>query len=290
MKTVVNTSEVAHLWANQSQSHARNSSDSVYFRDSTIYSYGGHFPMARHVDGVVLVTTRSYSNTTSKHQNHVRSACNHLNCFYVDNVQARDKREHKANLAVMRAEYEAEILKASRARLYGESHLKWAESIRLSANEYSAKFKLRIRIKPADVAAIAKRGAQQAKKALAARRKLEREQTAKYETGINAWRKGEISRIPYGYAYGVSALLRLIKDGEVVETSQGARFPADHARRAIPLVRRCQSQAKPWEQNGESIRLGSYRLDRISKDGNVKAGCHRVAFSEVQHLAELLAA
>jgi hypothetical protein len=287
MKTVVNTSEVAHLWANQSQEHARNAGDTVYFSGDTIYSYGGHFPMARHVDGVVLVSTRGYSVTTSGHQSATAQACHHLKCFHVDNVTAQGKAAHKDNLAIMRNGYEALILTAARARKYGQSYLNQAESLRLSANEYSAHFKLRIRIKPADVAAIAKRGALQAKKAKAAERKRERIQAEKFAELSIKWRKGENVRLPY--LYNQPAIMRLIKEGEVVETSQGARFPADHARLAIPLVRHCQSKAKAWEQNGERIRLGSYRLDRISDNGDVKAGCHRVLFAEVQHIAALLA-
>lgn len=46
---------------------------SFFFRGDTIYSYGQHFPIARHVTGTrgraaVLFTTRDYSKTTSKHK------------------------------------------------------------------------------------------------------------------------------------------------------------------------------------------------------------------------------
>jgi hypothetical protein len=186
----------------------------------------------------------------------------------------------------MRKEYESEILTASRARKYGQHHLARAESVRLSANEYSAFFKLRTRIKPADVASIAKRAAIQAKKALAATRKRERAQALKFAEQSAKWRKGENVRLPY--VYNLPAILRLIEDGKTVETSQGARFPAEHARRAIPLVKRCHDKVQAWFQNGDKIRLGMYRLDTISDTGNVKAGCHRVNYSEVQHLATLL--
>jgi len=40
-----NAEETAHVWASQSQSEGR--AGNVFFRDSTIYSYGTHFPMAR---------------------------------------------------------------------------------------------------------------------------------------------------------------------------------------------------------------------------------------------------
>jgi hypothetical protein len=82
MKHVFNgkeRSQIAHLWMNKKQDHARDSRESFYFRGDTIYSYGSHFPIARHVrnsrgEDAVLMTTDTYSNTTAKHISMVRSA------------------------------------------------------------------------------------------------------------------------------------------------------------------------------------------------------------------------
>jgi hypothetical protein len=73
MKTVFNNSMVCHVWANQSQEHGRNSNNSLYFENDTIYSYGRHFPIAKIVDDyfgqpTVLFNQANYSNTTAKHQ------------------------------------------------------------------------------------------------------------------------------------------------------------------------------------------------------------------------------
>jgi hypothetical protein len=64
---------VAHLWAHQSQDSARTANGNFFFTGDTIYSYGHHFPIARHVGGVVLFTTRGYSVTTAGHKGHVES-------------------------------------------------------------------------------------------------------------------------------------------------------------------------------------------------------------------------
>lgn len=90
MKIVVDTRTVAHLWANEAQKEARTSNNSFYFFNKTIYSYGSHFPIAKHVENeagetAVLFTTRSYSSTTSCHKNIVRMACNHLNIIFCYN-------------------------------------------------------------------------------------------------------------------------------------------------------------------------------------------------------------
>src|SRR5436190_24347448 len=82
-KTVFDTGEIPHLWAHKVQESARNAQGNLYFDGETIYSYGSHFPIARHtVDNptkknpklAVLFTTRSYSVTTSGHVSAVRSA------------------------------------------------------------------------------------------------------------------------------------------------------------------------------------------------------------------------
>lgn len=87
LKIVVPTSQVAHLWANQLQSEARNPGGNFYFKGATIYSYGSHFPIATIVnDGTVLFTELSYSNTTAKHIREARSAVSHRRIVYIRDV------------------------------------------------------------------------------------------------------------------------------------------------------------------------------------------------------------
>ncbi len=70
---------VAHLWANQAQTSARNATNNFFFDLDTIYSYGSHFPIARHITNkrkqkAILFTTRGYYTTTAKHIREVRGA------------------------------------------------------------------------------------------------------------------------------------------------------------------------------------------------------------------------
>lgn len=81
MKTVVNAEQVAHLWANQSQAHARNGQGNFYFEGPAIYSYRRSWPLAvftpwRDEDGahVVVLNTQHYGNTTTRHLANVRRA------------------------------------------------------------------------------------------------------------------------------------------------------------------------------------------------------------------------
>ena len=81
-KTVYDTSEIAHLWMHKAQGNATNKQHNFYFEGDTIYSYGSHFPIARHVESAagvpaVFFTTGSYSPTTSQHVSQVRQAIPH---------------------------------------------------------------------------------------------------------------------------------------------------------------------------------------------------------------------
>jgi len=80
VKQVYPTNEIPHLSAHKTQSNARNARGNFYFDGDTIYSYGEHFAIARHVTNksgkknAVLITTRKYSNTTDEQVHAVRCA------------------------------------------------------------------------------------------------------------------------------------------------------------------------------------------------------------------------
>ena len=69
-KHVFHTGEIPHLWAHRTQDEARNRQGNLYFTGDTIYSYGSHFPIARHVSSetgerAILFTTGTHSVTTT---------------------------------------------------------------------------------------------------------------------------------------------------------------------------------------------------------------------------------
>lgn len=80
--------DVAHDWANRTDSNASASSANLFFASGAIYSYGDHFMIAKHVwneqgEHGVLFTERTYSRTTSKHVSIVASASSHLTKLFV---------------------------------------------------------------------------------------------------------------------------------------------------------------------------------------------------------------
>ncbi|MGH8074239.1 MAG: hypothetical protein ACREO4_09215 [Lysobacter sp.] len=86
-----------------------------------------------------------------------------------------------------------------------------------------------------------------------------------------------------------AAFLRLSPDGRRVETSQGAEVPV----RVCSLVwhllgeQRAAGTARSFAPG--SVKLGNFALDSIDAEGNVRAGCHFIPYSELADIAGRLA-
>ena len=80
------------------------------------------------------------------------------------------------------------------------------------------------------------------------------------------------------------AVLRV--EGTEVVTSMGARFPISHARRGLALVRMVRARGVEWVRNGHTLHLGHYAVDSVDVEGNVRAGCHRVLWVDIERIAE----
>lgn len=292
MRTVVNNREVPHLWMHQTQESGRNSTGSLYFEGPTIYSYGPHFPIARHVQnkrsqGAILVTTRGYSSTTSGHIGSVRSAIpNGATVFYVplenhdatvpfaDYVESYQKRiDEHAKFAV-------------KAKGRASEHYCNMLATTDQANAYCEFFGLRKRFKkPKNLAAIKATIEESERKRLEAAKRREALVRREAQEKLARWLEGESVQVPSGLP---EAYLR-IRDN-VVETSKGAHFPVDDAPRGIALARACRKRGREWQRNGETCPVGDYQIDRVYPNGDVRAGCHLVHYSEVERIAGLIGA
>ena len=257
MRTVHPSRMVAHLWANQSQFTARNSGNTVYFRDSTIYSYGNHFPMARIVtnkrgEKVVLHNSDHRSVTTSGHQSMVRRAASHLPAFTVPYVDDRCANAHKFNLEHYDKAIEQAFGKASRARSNAEWYVRTAQELIAEGNRYAKFFGLKKRFAEPpnyDLETLREKAAEYRRKHEA---KLRREEKARQERQRQAeqeqrerlvqWMAGEDVYVRTSGEH----FLRL-KDAEAVETTGGAEFPLRDALLTLPLIR----SGREWHSNGE---------------------------------------
>jgi hypothetical protein len=303
-KSVFETGEIPHLWAHRTQDEARNRQGNLYFTGDTIYSYGSHFPIARHVtndagERVVLFTTATYSVTTSSHCSAVRSAIpSGIRVFHVPNVchgrysgSELTADDHASNLGDYAERIEKNVITSARARssYAKEWNHEHAAGLRDEAIAYCAFFCLPIPKIPevpgldsAALTAIRKREAKRAAEKAEQTKRERAEALVRQQELITRWRAGLYS----GCLYDVPAMLRI--DGDVVVTSRGARFPLSHVKRALAFVRKIRESQKAYVRNGHTIHLGPYALDRIESDGTVKAGCHVVSWKEIEQIASAL--
>lgn len=315
--------EVAHLWMAHSgnpevQDNARNRQSNFYYKGLTIYSYGSHFPIARVVRNgpgkrAVLFTTQGWSKTTAGHISTVRNALDSaLPVFYVTNPYAAG-----AEVVQDYAEQIENVVQALRPRAIRRTKLKALDRITHlvgQANAYAEWWGIPDRLTVPEsleqvIGDIAKAKAEAERQAEAERRKREakqkRENTiyrrdhAKY---LDVWREtGKFRCVPVkkprypGDDFehlqlhrwdDLGDLLRIDHAAGEVETSRGARVPLDHAEKAYRFVAAVRAKGKPWESNGHTVHVGHYRIDRIEATGEIKAGCHRIHWPEIERLAK----
>lgn len=284
----MNNKEVAHLWANQSRERASGSH--FYFEGDTIYSYGSHFPIARHYKGAVLFTSNGRSVTTARHKNITRSACSHLQVFYVANPLRNPGREFVNDYA---AHIKELIARAGRARNVAQA-LEGVERAVNEANQFCEQFGFKTRFEMPDnideLRAKAKASAERERNAKAAREaKFERE----CAEIVQRWLAGESVQVPGALSkvYLRTKSVEMPVNGEatahhellaVMETSKGARVALTEAEKAFRFASAMRERG--WKRNGDQFKVGDYALDAVNEQG-VVAGCHRIGWDEIERFA-----
>ena len=276
---------VAHLWANKAQDGARESGGRFYFVGDTIYSYGTHFPIARHVENkrgrAVLFTTRDYSVTTSGHKWTVLGACKHLTVFHVQHPTDTDR---KAQLAEYRERYLELARKYSRARSNKPWILGSLRDLVDEANRFAQFFGLHCRLSlPDDLSGMVAECQAIEKREKARKQRAEAKRAREEQERIRQWVDGETDYCPSN-----GQAIRLRVKGDELQTTRGARVPLDHAIKAFQVIKRLREKGQAYQRNGHTIHLGHFALDAIDPQGNVTAGCHHVEWEEIERVATLV--
>lgn len=298
--------EVAHKWAHQAGRSNRARGFNMYYEGDTIYSYGAHFPIARIItreDGAqcVLMTTRTYSVSTSKHCTITRRACSHFTRRFDVPFVEGTLEKHVANMEYYRFEVKSALDRAARRRKpeYVEWDLHHAGNLCNEAERYAEFFKLdkrrklfRIPALPDDInarlaelrEAAARRAAEQAERTRKRNEQIEL-------VLVPAWRNGEAISLPHAYRSAHGSYIMRVR-GDDIETSGGARFPVSDARRAWPILQRVRrafygdkARVDHWPQG--DLKLGHYRVDKVTTQG-VRAGCHFIVWDEIERMAREL--
>jgi hypothetical protein len=282
----MNNAELFHRWAHQVK--PKGKSGNVFYEGPLAYSYGYHFVIANLTgkNDVVLFSCRRYSISTGKHQFLARRATSHMTQIHVPNPATSTPGAHKENLEYLNAEtlsavetlrrartgtqwkINAAVSDQERARIYNDVFLKGAGTVQGLPDEWE------------EIIASAREREErhEAKRSelYAVRQKAFAERMTE---NIAKWRAGESVGV-----WGVPCMLRE-RNGEC-ETSQGVKVPMDHAKRAYKAVKRCKETGETFHANGRSIPVGVYKIDSISADGTLRAGCHTITFEEIENFAK----
>jgi len=259
----MNNRNVAHVWAHQQKSEGKGSN--LFFVGPTIYSYGLHFPVAKFVTvgkektKHVLVTVRSYSISTTKHQGYVYSA--------LSNAQSQ------ARVPVLDVPSMDHFTKVQFARFLRQEEKKMAEH-RLSQKQRKIDAVKQTRV----------------------RRKKE---AAEYPKRLLEWRNHERDSLPVLPGIPSPVMLRLSKDGSRIETSRGAQILTRYAPLVWKRVCDCLLKRGRFMEANEvdfpDFSFDNYIGLRVFRDevdtprgGAVQVGCHQIGFDELIPIARQL--
>lgn len=290
MKTVFSNSEVAHVWASQTQNEGRSSNGSYFFRNGTIYSYGHHFPIAVIKDNVCYFTDQSYSNSTAKHINYARNASSHINTIFCNNPKQAAEGSHRMNLESFNKEAKDishSLANARKPAIY----LNQIAQRRFSFEIYCKHFEIKITKKLQALYPYLFIESQEAgKKATAAERKAmeqERKKQAKeavlrLQNEIQQFRNFERSTLYTRLGFD---LLRYNAEKSRIETSQNVEIPLQVAK-GLYLEFKNVSNGANCNLCGTKL-MDRYNINEITKNG-VIVGCHTIKADEINLLAASL--
>ena len=280
-----NHSEVAHIWAQQSQESGN--AGNIFFNGKSIYSYGHHFEIARFIiEDIVFFTTRTYSNTTAKHKSIVLSAISHKNVFVVPSFE-----DHIENVHHYIKEINETLLKSARAKTYGEWLFNEAKEYSITLKNYIDIFKPELskedqkaveKVLSDELYSDEKRQEilEKAKK-ISVKKAIEttkrnKENQIKEVIELDQWRERIIQNSYHTFKYLTGPFLRIGNDNKTIETSRGAYVSEELGKRLYKMYK------VGIPIHGEKIE--NYTV--ISTDSeHIKIGCHNISVNEIELLA-----
>lgn len=321
MRTVFTNSMLAHVYAQQTQEHGR--SNSMHFNGDTLYSYQtpvARIVKSPRRGKVLLLSRHTYSPTTSQHISAVRCAFAGLSLRvqslgvsggrHSERNPLNNKPDHQRNRAEMLKEYQRTCDNLRRRRSLYESVRESLEYATRNIREYCAAFNLKC---PVDYIADAQvieeyrtarearlntpanqakreraRIAREARNARIEEEKREtlRVQSMQYESNRQEWIAGTRATLHYWQEQCTpdgSALLRIRRGCDLVETSQGAEVPIAHARLLFAHIKQVRASGNAWLPLPDmTFNVGHFTLSHVAANGDVRIGCHVIHWTEIE--------
>lgn len=315
MKRVFDNRMCAHIWAQQTQDEGRSNNGNLYFRGATIYSYGSHFPLGVIYQDKAILNSSDYSNSTAEHKGYVRSAVRQQTVLYTDTRTIRifadasiyAERELKSRVTNLHTEhvcqqYDLVMKKAAKARQNLPLYLRQAEGILYGARNFFNELgwtvpdtiQRMIEEFTNNQSGILQSFKQRLAEIDAANKKREAEALEKAKFAALLWRENKTlsQSEKYDLQRSEKIFLRINEADKRIETSKGAVFPIEHAKRAFVFIKETkmyinnEKGALSWDD--KNLQLGHFRIDKIFANGDVKAGCHFVEWDEIERCARAL--
>lgn len=266
MKTVFsNRHECAHAYeAGQERGRAGN----LFFINSTIYSYGHHFAIAKRIEhGIYLFTYRDYSSSTGQHKNIVRNAISGQ-LIYCYNPEG----SHSENFERWQQLAETAAAKLERAKK-PEIYVLQLDSIKRQAKIYADYFEIAIPAELKKLTEIKNREELRAVTDSREQKRLEAEKQREQE------QKEKFLNFEIDYCNSKKSYLRYNKETQRIETSQKVEIP-----KAIGIKFYNQYKAGKL-QPGDSLLY--YRIEHLTST-TIKIGCHLIDIKHFEETGEFL--
>tara|TARA_Y100000310_G_scaffold79784_1_gene76465 strand:- start:926 stop:1837 length:912 start_codon:yes stop_codon:yes gene_type:complete len=283
-----NHSEVAHFWANKIQPSGK--ACNMFYNKDIIYSYGYHFPIAKHINNnLILFTSKGYSISTSKHLGITRSAIpSEIEVLTVPFIEVYNDRSNKGlhidNIKYFINQIRENFNKSERARKYKEMYLRnglaninnmkrYLELFRVKSklpNNLKKAVNMFLNMDNTEIMEVIKAEQDIQKKAELQRKK---EQEKKFLELLPKWKNNEVYNLPYHNRQ----YLRLVNDE--IETSLHTKISIDTFQKYYAMLK-----------SGKSLvneKIDYYRVTK--QDSNLLTiGCHVIPVSEINYIANLL--
>jgi len=286
-KVFQNTSEVVHVFAQQTQQEGRNQSRSIYFRENKIYSYGSHYLLGEFINSdTIIINDFGYSVTTSKHINELINATSQYNQFYTSSIDIKHV-QNKINDRLER------LAKARKPEIYIsnitflQSNLsKWVDYCKenkikkehfskynfvVNKSDYNYKKIVKIANSLLTPEALEKIKAKGKKDAIKQKAKDKKELKIK----LDKFNSYKIDR----FKIGEFDYLRLSQNGKFVETSQNIRIEKSDAERLYFSIKN--------NFNIIGNKIGYYRVNKIDNKA-LTVGCHKICINSVNKVGKII--
>tara|TARA_R110000822_G_scaffold109088_1_gene238857 strand:+ start:962 stop:1837 length:876 start_codon:yes stop_codon:yes gene_type:complete len=286
-KVFSNTSEVVHVFAQQTQSEGRNQSGSIYFKDNRIYSYGSHYLLGEFIHyKTIIINDFGYSVTTSKHICELINATSQYEQFFTSSIDIKHvETEIDYNLKKLSKANKPEIYISNITKL--ESSLtKWVDYCKENkikkehfskynfvVNKSNYKYKKIVKtanslLTPEALEKIKEKGKKNSIKQKAKDKK-------DLKTKLDKFNAYKIDR----FKVGEFDYLRLSENKQFVETSQNIRIEKNEAKKLYFAIK------KKVDIRGQ--RIGYFTINKIDNKA-LTVGCHKICIKSVKKVGQLL--